>query len=67
MEETLRSEPAELEYIGERLCLLERALDVSGHGVVITDPNVAHNPIIYANAGFEQITGYSVEEVLGRD
>jgi diguanylate cyclase (GGDEF)-like protein/PAS domain S-box-containing protein len=67
MEETLRSEPADFEYNGERLCLLEHALDISGHGVVITDPNVAHNPIIYANAGIEQITGYSVEEVVGRD
>ena len=67
MEETLRGEPTELGYVDERLHLLERALDVSGHGVLITDPNVAHNPIIYANEGFEQITGYSVEEVVGRD
>jgi diguanylate cyclase (GGDEF)-like protein/PAS domain S-box-containing protein len=67
MEETLSGEPTELEHIKERLHLLERALDVSGHGVLITDPNVAHNPIIYANGGFEQITGYSLEEVVGRD
>jgi len=67
MEEILRDEPTELERADERLYLLEHALDVSGHGVLITDPNVAHNPIIYANEGFEQITGYSVEEVVGRD
>lgn len=67
MEERLRDEPTKLERADERLYLLEHALDVSGHGLLITDPNVAYNPIIYANEGIEQITGYSVEEVLGRD
>ena len=67
MEEMIRDQPIELERVDQRLYLLEHALDVSGHGVLITDPDVAHNPIIYANEGFEHITGYSVDEVVGRD
>ncbi len=63
----IRDQPIELERVDQRLHLLEHALDVSGHGVLITDPDVAHNPIIYANEGFEHITGYSVDEVVGRD
>jgi PAS domain S-box-containing protein len=34
--------------------------------VTIADARLHDNPIIYANAGFERLTGYSVEEVLGR-
>lgn len=34
-------------------------------GMVITDLNKKDNPIIYVNEGFEQITGYTTEEVIG--
>nr|WP_290220982.1 EAL domain-containing protein [Trichocoleus desertorum] len=34
-------------------------------GVVITDPNLPDNPIIFANPGFTKMTGYTAEEVLG--
>jgi diguanylate cyclase (GGDEF)-like protein/PAS domain S-box-containing protein len=34
-------------------------------GVVITDPNLPDNPIIFANPGFTAMTGYSAEDVLG--
>ncbi|MBD1861162.1 MULTISPECIES: EAL domain-containing protein [Trichocoleus] len=36
-------------------------------GVVITDPNLPENPIIFANPGFTKMTGYTPEEVLGRN
>ncbi|MBV9468523.1 MAG: PAS domain-containing protein, partial [Abitibacteriaceae bacterium] len=36
-------------------------------GVLITDPNQTDNPIIFANAGFSAVTGYSVEDVIGRN
>lgn len=32
---------------------------------IITDPNQEDNPIIYANQGFTELTGYTREEVLG--
>lgn len=36
-------------------------------GVLITDPQLPDNPIVYANAGFSTVTGYAAEEVLGRN
>ncbi len=34
---------------------------------VITDPLLKDNPIVYASQGFLQLSGYSLEEVLGRN
>ncbi|USI73888.1 HWE histidine kinase domain-containing protein [Sphingomonas morindae] len=35
--------------------------------VVITNPALADNPIVHANAAFEKLTGFAVEEVIGRN
>jgi PAS domain S-box-containing protein/diguanylate cyclase (GGDEF)-like protein len=35
-------------------------------GMVITDPKSDGNPIIFANKGFETITGFSAKEVVGK-
>jgi diguanylate cyclase (GGDEF)-like protein/PAS domain S-box-containing protein len=51
----------------ESECALRQAASVflnSSQAVVITD---AHRRIIKVNEGFSEITGYPVEEVLGRD
>lgn len=51
----------------EQLELYERALDGATVGITIadaTDPNV---PLVYANDEFCEITGYTVEEALGRN
>jgi PAS domain S-box-containing protein len=45
--------------------IVETALEHTVNGVVITDATQAHNPIVYVNGGFTQITGYSAEDVLG--
>jgi PAS domain S-box-containing protein len=47
--------------------VLERVVESTRTGVLVTDPNRPDNPIIYANPAFERITGYSAEEVLGRN
>ncbi len=47
--------------------LLARALASSREGIVITDPSLPDNPIIYANPAFEQITGYDLDELLGKN
>lgn len=50
-----------------QLELKDRALAASAEGITIADAGFPDNPLIYANAGFERLTGYSVAEVLGRN
>lgn len=47
--------------------LKDRALSSTAEGVTISDCTLPGNPIIYANEGFERITGYSVADVVGRN
>src|SRR5215213_9652426 len=51
----------------EGLRLRDRAIAASTSGIVITDPNRPDNPLIYVNPEFEKLSGYPVEEVLGRN
>ncbi len=51
----------------DRSWLWARGVTVNPSGVLITDPNLPDNPIVYANPGFEQLTGYTTEEVIGRN
>lgn len=39
----------------------------SSSGIVITDPARQDNPIVYANPAFEKMTGYRLDEVVGRN
>ncbi|BAY37908.1 diguanylate cyclase/phosphodiesterase with PAS/PAC sensor(s) [Nostoc sp. NIES-2111] len=47
--------------------LMERALAATSNGIVLTDANQPDNPIIYVNSGFEAISGYSADEVIGKN
>ena len=47
--------------------LKERAMDEANVGIQITDPNREDNPLVYVNDGFVEQTGYTREEVLGRN
>ncbi|MBI2969197.1 MAG: EAL domain-containing protein, partial [Gammaproteobacteria bacterium] len=51
----------------EELRLREKAIEAAANGIVITDPNQDDNPVIYANAAFERMTGYERSEILGRN
>jgi PAS domain S-box-containing protein len=51
----------------DKLRLLERAVTASTNSIVIADPNQPDYPIVYVNPAFEETTGYSSEEVLGRN
>lgn len=51
----------------DTLELRERALHTVNNGVVITRCDGVDNPIVYVNPAFERITGYSLQEALGRD
>ena len=43
------------------------ALDVAPEGIVVCAAQSGEAPVVYANAAFERLTGYSAEELLGRD
>lgn len=47
--------------------LLFQSLDHSRAGILITDPQLDDNPIIYANRGFYDMTGYPANEILGQN
>lgn len=49
------------------LALKDRALAVSAEGITIADARLPDRPLIYVNEGFERLTGYTAEEVLGRN
>jgi PAS domain S-box-containing protein len=43
------------------------AIDNLRAGVLVTDPLAPDNPIIFCNPGFSNMTGYSAEEITGRN
>lgn len=49
----------------EEAAILRNAIDHSNNGIVITDPTLESNPVVYVNSTFEGITGYSRNEVIG--
>ncbi|RFA31024.1 hypothetical protein CAI21_03365 [Alkalilimnicola ehrlichii] len=53
--------------IEDRLRLWERAIEASVDAIVITEHGGGDNVIVDVNPAFERITGYTREEVLGRD
>jgi PAS domain S-box-containing protein len=58
---------AEYETIVEQMELRERALAATEEGITIADARQPDFPIIYANPGFERLTGYSVAGILGQN
>ncbi len=51
----------------DELAVLRRALDLSGIGFTLADPRLPDAPLVYVNQSFLAITGYTAEEVLGRN
>ena len=49
------------------LRIKNRAMDESEVGITITDPHQPDNPLVYVNKGFERVTGYDTEEMLGEN
>lgn len=47
--------------------ILTQILDGSINGITLSDPDKEDNPIVYVNKAFEQMTGYSKEETVGRN
>jgi PAS domain S-box-containing protein len=47
--------------------LLIKALDASISGIILTDNTQPDNPIIYCNAAFENMSGYTRKEIIGHN
>ncbi len=67
LNERLLREARERRKMEEVLRLRDRALASVTEGILITDARQPDDPAVYANAGFESLTGYPVEEVRGRN
>lgn len=50
----------------EQRLLLSRGIDSGVNGIVIADANVIGFPVVYVNKVFQQITGYSYHEIVGK-
>lgn len=46
---------------------LNAILDTISQSVVVTNPHLPDNPIVYVNSAFQELTGYTFEEVKGRN
>ena len=51
----------------ESLLLRNRAIQAASQGIIVTDPHQPDNPIVFANLGFERLTGYGADDVIGRN
>lgn len=63
---SVRTDVTPLKEVEQRLRLLERAVESNPSGLVIADARQEGFPLIYANRGFKEITGYPDAEILGR-
>lgn len=61
MDFTAEKDPGLIPYV------LSQILDSVVNGITLSDPDQPDNPIVYANAAFELITGYDREEIIGRN
>ena len=50
-----------------RLELREEAMEAAPIGITIADRTRPNTPIVYANSGFERLTGYDGTEIAGRN
>lgn len=70
---TLELPEVVLEHCGDPSALgkqdfnLMASIKASQQSFVITDPSLQDNPIVYASDGFLELSGYSREQVLGRN
>lgn len=63
----LEAKAQQSEQSNRELRLRDRAIQAVSQGILITDPNLPDNPVIFASDGFMRITGYQPHEVLGKN
>ena len=47
--------------------VLTQILDSCVNGVTLSDPDLEDSPIVYANKAFEDMCGYTQDEIIGRN
>lgn len=57
----------DIQQAESRAYLLERAIAATTQGILVVDALAADQPILFANAAFERMTGYPQREVIGRN
>lgn len=57
----------EVKRAEESLTLRNNVIQEMSQGVVISDYSLPDHPVIYCNPAFEKLTGYSRDEILGRN
>lgn len=57
----------QLKEVEQALLLREQALVSSSNGIMITRSDETDHSIVYVNPAFERITGYTAQEVIGRE
>ncbi|HSB15748.1 MAG TPA: SpoIIE family protein phosphatase [Bryobacteraceae bacterium] len=62
-----KADSLERKQFRQQLALKNRALDATAEGITIADARRPDNPLIYANEGFERLTGYGATDVIGRN
>ncbi|QJE73328.1 PAS domain-containing protein [Aerophototrophica crusticola] len=53
--------------LDERGSIFFAAVEMTRMPMIVTDPNLPDNPIVFANEAFLDLTGYEMEEIQGRN
>ena len=54
-------------HIERNPLVLKRAIDAAHTPLALSDPERESNPLVYVNDAFERVTGYTQQDVLGRN
>ncbi len=59
--------PFERQRTNESLRIFKHMVESASNGIILCDATKPHTPIVYVNQAFQNLTGYSLADVQGRD